>query len=172
MKSNMLCAFLIATLLVSAATFGEIIPSGTGTSSGVYCCASKGNESPDPKYEERWWCETTTEAGEFYWKIFVRSYAWCSCYEEGDWVLAIAESSGAAASPFEVVSVDAYMCIDSYATDWDGPWNDEAEGTDDFDAYESVSGMCDSFAYAAIEEGSDGSADAYATSTANPSLEE
>ena len=172
MKSNMLCAFLTATLLVSAATFGEIIESGTGTSTSESACASKGNHSPDPEYTEEWWCETTTEAGEFNWEIFVRAWAWCSCYEEGDWVLAVAESSGAAASPFKVVSVDAYMCIDSYATGEDGPYDDEADGKDDFDAYESVSGMCYSFAFAAIEEGSEGTADAMATSTANPSLEE
>jgi len=165
MKSSTLYACIIAMLFVSSVTFSEIIPDpeGTGTSSGAYATASKGNPEYY-QYQERWWCETTTEAGTFTWKTTAYAYAGCSCLEDGGWVLAVADASGACASPFGVVFADARYTLDYTNAGADNPDPDTDGGTDEFDAYECVSGMCDSFAYTAIEEGSDSYASALATS--------
>jgi len=163
MKSSTLYTCLIVMLFVSVATFGEIVYDGTGTSSAAIAISSKGDPE-DYDYDERWYTETTTEAGTFTWYISADAWTWCSCIEDGGWVLAVADASGACASPFGVVSVDAWYTRNYTGSDKDDPPADTDGGTDEFDAYECVSGMCDSFAYAGIEEGSDSSAVAEATS--------
>ena len=173
MKLRTLCACLIAMLLLSAASFGEIItdPESTGTTCSASVDAVPGNPSPPSEYQERWYCEYTTEGGTFHWEITAAAYAWCSCYEDGGWVLAVGDAEGVAASPFDVVSVDARMSIDYTGTDDDDPAPDSAEGDGWFDAYDGVAGQCDSFAYAAIEEGSESDAHAYARSTGYANME-
>ena len=171
MKASTLFTFLIAMLFVSVVTFGEIVPDGTGTSSGALAIASKGNPE-DYDYEEKWYTETTTEAGTFDWYIKADAYAYCSCAEAGGWVLAVADASGACASPFDVVSADAWYTRDYSGWGKDDPPADISEGTDSFDKDECVSGMCDAFAYAGIEEGSDSGAVAYSTSQGYVSLSE
>jgi hypothetical protein len=68
MKLLILLTCIIAMFFVSAATFGEIIREGTGTTAAKSASASKG-KSEQTEYEEYWWNEYTTEAGTFQWHI-------------------------------------------------------------------------------------------------------
>ena len=168
MKSKIFYACLIMMLLVSAATFGDIIedPESTGTNTSVGVSAGPGNPSPPYKYEDVWYHEYTDEAGTFSWDIHAAAYAECHVNEVGGWATAVADASGAAASPFDTVSVDA----SASGEQTDDPDDDIDSGSGWFDAYEGVSGMCDSFAYAAIEEGSESDAHADADSTGYASM--
>jgi hypothetical protein len=165
MKLRTLCACLFATLLVSAATFGEIISEGNGTNTSASASAGPGNPSPPSVYNEAEYREYTTEAGYFDWEIEAGAYAWGSGYVDGGWVLAVGDSEGVAASPFDLVSVSARVSVDYTGEDQDDPPSDSNSGNGWFDAYDGVAGQCDSFAYAGIEEGSESAAQAYSRST-------
>jgi hypothetical protein len=168
MKSRILYTSLTIMLFVSVLAFGDIIedPESTGTNANVGVSAGPGNPSPDSEYEDVWYYEYTDEAGMFSWSIYASASAETHVHEDGGWATAVASASGAATSGYSTVSASASASGENE----DGPYVDSDSGYDWFDAYDGVSGMCDAFAYAAIEEGSESAAHADADSTGYASM--
>jgi hypothetical protein len=168
MKSIIFYACFIMMLLVSTAAFGDIIedPESTGTYCYAWSSAYSGNPSPPYAYAEVWHYEYTDTAGTFSWSICAKAVAKTRFIEDGGWATAVASASGAATSGYSTVSASA----SASGWEYDDPPDDSDSGSDWFDAYDGVSGMCDAFAYTAIEEGSDSSAHADAEATGSASM--
>ncbi|MBN2312930.1 MAG: hypothetical protein JXM79_03305 [Sedimentisphaerales bacterium] len=166
MRLQTLYACLIAMLLASTTTLGDIImdPESTGTSCGATADAGPGN-TEDEWYEEAWYFEYTDEEGDFDWEISAYAWVYCSATQIGGSALAVASASGAAASPYSVVSASASLSKSNGSGTDDDVDSDSSITSQHFKVNQGVAGTCDAYAYASIEEGSE--SDARAIAVAN-----
>lgn len=168
MKSNMLCAFLTAMLLFSAAAFGELVPTGTGESSdSVSASASHGGDPYDYKEEEGDNGYYTTEEDEFDYHNEAYAFAWAKAVEADGWVVAQAVAYAEAGPVIAVVTWN----FDTTNEDSDSKDPDPDTGQKHFDAYSGVYAWYVVIAYAEIEEGSYSSAGASAYAYAESSMD-
>jgi len=157
MKLCTLCACLLATLLVSAATLGTIEEDGTGTSCASSATASKGNEQ---EYEDDYvyWDIWTTEAGDFDWYIEADSYASADLWTYDGWCYVHVIGDADAWCPSQngyFPPVVAELIIDRQGSYDDDPVSDSAGGSGHFEAYEGCSSRVYTAAEARIAEGTE-----------------
>ncbi len=163
MKLRMLCACLIALLFFSAAAFAEILPWGTGETSGNEgATASHGNpydynpDSGDSGYY-------TTVDGYFTYYYEASATASASLNLVDGWGRTTAIASASAGTQSAYKSFD-YTSEGSWGPETDGPWvDDHTTEPEFFAAYTGVSAYWDVVAECQIEEGT--YSDAYANAS-------
>jgi len=162
MKNNIFYESLIVILLVSVATFGEIVtpesdpntydPNTHGTSASAAATVSHGNPS-DSDEDSKEWYEYTTEDGWFDWSIEGRVQVGGTANEVDGWISLVAAAVAEAAGPTYSFRISKSVTVtDGTDSDVD---DDSESGTDVYlTAYSGVSSSCGAVCNAAIEEGS------------------
>jgi len=170
MKSNIFCAFLIATLLFSVAAFGELVEVPGETEGSESASSSYGDE-----YDYNWDSGDngyyTTEEGYFSFHLEAWATAYAKVVIDDGWAVAATGGHGYAQSSTGE-SVDASASL--YIT-WTGggiypDFPDPIDETRHFEAYEGVLASWDVFAETQIEEGSSSSAECTGKASASASM--
>ena len=155
MKSRILCAWMIAMLLISTTAIGEIVEYGTKELSDIVSASVSHGESPEYFDEDGDIGTYTTESGWFSWYLEACAYAWASVVVEDGTASALCIAYADTDCPFgDDISAYKTYYFTSTATDGGGDGTYTDAGYDEISAYSGAYADFVVIAAASIEEGS------------------